>query len=126
MDNALSAVCRMINVAPAFIPIGQVLPFVLAALPLRGDTSEGPQVYGCLSTLLTQSEPTAVSMVGPILMATFEVLSPHSTAIDETKLVCGALLKYVAGSNLQAQLVACLQQVSDPAVRQEIDLAISS
>jgi len=44
VDNALSAVAKMIRVAPAgLIPLDQVLPVLLEALPLRGDTSEVSQ-----------------------------------------------------------------------------------
>jgi len=126
VDNALSAVARMIKAGPSFIPVNQVLPVLLQALPLRGDTSEGPQVYQCLATLVRQNEPTAVAMVPQILNACFEVLSKDSTAIDETKVICSALIKSIATSSHASHLAAVLPQVTDAELRATIDKAINT
>ena len=54
VDNAVAAVARMIMYGPAGgIPLGQVLPVMLAALPLQTDFTENDTVYNCLVGLLS-------------------------------------------------------------------------
>ena len=54
VDNAVAAVARMIMYGPAGgIPLGQVLPVMLAALPLETDFTENDTVYNCLLGLLS-------------------------------------------------------------------------
>ncbi len=52
-DNALSAVCTMLRINAACLPVAAILPVVLDALPLRGDPIEGPNIYTTLTGLLT-------------------------------------------------------------------------
>jgi hypothetical protein len=84
VDNALSSVARIINVGgPALIPLPQVLPALLAALPLRSDTSEGPNIYGCLCDLVSSSDPSALALLPSILHAFGQTLLSDSNAVDE-------------------------------------------
>ena len=54
VDNAVAAVARMIMYGPSGgIPLGQVLPVMLAALPLETDFTENDTVYNCLLGLLS-------------------------------------------------------------------------
>jgi importin-4 len=54
VDNAVAAVARMIMHGPAgAIPLGQVLPVMLAALPLETDFTENDTVYNCVLGLLS-------------------------------------------------------------------------
>jgi importin-4 len=56
VDNAIAAVARMIMYGPAgAIPLGQVLPVLLAALPLETDFTENDTVYNCLLGLLNMA-----------------------------------------------------------------------
>jgi hypothetical protein len=98
IDNALSAVAKMIKVAPQLLPVGQILPVLLAALPLRDDTTEGPCVYGMLHSLIMANHPDAVPLLLQIVARYFEVLSASSSAVDETKVVVRAALKALASS----------------------------
>jgi len=52
VDNACAAVARMIMTAPSHVPLGQVLPVVLKAMPLKNDMTENETVYNCLLSLL--------------------------------------------------------------------------
>lgn len=54
-DNAAAAVARMILACPGTIPLPQVLPVFLGALPLKDDLEEAGIVYGCLFTLIGHS-----------------------------------------------------------------------
>lgn len=48
VDNAAAAVARMIMACPNSVPMEQVLPVFLQALPLKSDFSENDTVYTCL------------------------------------------------------------------------------
>lgn len=123
IDNALSAVARMINKIPAAIPLAQVLPVLLAALPLRADPLEGPIVYGCLIKLLDANEPTAVAMFSSIITALAQTFVPDSKINAETReLIKVALKKYSSTPEFQ-QLAS---QITDPAIVAAIQEALST
>jgi hypothetical protein len=52
VDNACAAVARMIMTSPSHVPLDQVLPVMLKALPLKSDMTENETVYNCLLGLL--------------------------------------------------------------------------
>ncbi|KAL5679874.1 hypothetical protein ACJX0J_006259, partial [Zea mays] len=56
-DNAAGAIARMIMVQPQSIPLNQVLPVFIKALPLKEDHEESMTVYGCVCGLLLSSHP---------------------------------------------------------------------
>eukprot|EP00741_Cyanophora_paradoxa_P021221 tig00000237_g20482.t1 len=56
-DNAAAAVARMILAHPATVPLPQVLPVLLAALPLKSDRDEEPVVYRALRALYDSKNP---------------------------------------------------------------------
>uniref|UniRef100_H2ZPS2 Importin N-terminal domain-containing protein n=1 Tax=Ciona savignyi TaxID=51511 RepID=H2ZPS2_CIOSA len=56
LDNILGAVARMITSNKELVPLPQVLPVFLDHLPLQEDHDEDPIVYGCLATLMQNSE----------------------------------------------------------------------
>ncbi|CAI0431289.1 unnamed protein product [Linum tenue] len=76
-DNAAGAVARMIMTYPQSIPLNQVLPVLLKALPLKEDHEESMAVYSCISTLLFSSNPQILAVV-PDLVNVFAqvVVSP--------------------------------------------------
>lgn len=119
-DNALSAVCAMINVNPS-LPLDQILPVVCNALPLRGDASEGPVIYRLLAELVVAQHPVLLSTAWdvatypsflsfneiadlgakvPLLYVFYalfvQVLSGNSNAIDETKTIALSALREAA------------------------------
>ena len=61
IDNAAAAVSRMIMTSPANVPMEQVLPVVLKALPLKNDMTENDTVYQCLIGLLQMNQPDAIA-----------------------------------------------------------------
>lgn len=127
VDNALAAVARLITAAPSAVPLAHVLPVVLAALPLREDTSEGPIIYQCFAQLLHTNDATAVSMVSQLVASFGETLTKASTAVDETKAVSVAILKHLIGSaQYQPVVMAYLAQVADAEDRQTIQQALST
>jgi len=58
VDNAASALCRMISAAPDALPVGQVFDHLLyPALPLRADMVEAMPTYGTLCNLILRQHP---------------------------------------------------------------------
>jgi hypothetical protein len=128
IDNALSAVSRMItNCAPGILPLAQVLPVLLAALPLRVGTLEGPSVYGCLIKLVQSGEPTAIShftQVVSVLGKSFTIpLHPN----NETKaLISSAMKSFASSPQLSPLLSTALSQIQDQAIVQAVQTLVNS
>ena len=95
-DNALSAVSKMIKMSPETIPIDQVLPVMIAALPLRSDFSEGQTVYGCIIHLTASGNATAVALRPQIIEKLSLVLAPANTVdTPESKALVESFLKSI-------------------------------
>jgi hypothetical protein len=105
IDNALSAVAKMIVIAPELLPLNSILPVLLAALPLRADHSEGPSVYTSLVNLLISKNSVAFDNFVPIITAFGNVLSPDSKAIDETKAIVQSCLKALASDSASSSIL---------------------
>uniref|UniRef100_A0A7S1BKP6 Importin N-terminal domain-containing protein n=2 Tax=Corethron hystrix TaxID=216773 RepID=A0A7S1BKP6_9STRA len=93
VDNAVAAVARMIMASPENVPVGQVLPTILANVPLRSDFSENETVYECLLGLLHMNHPDAVANVGGFKKAFTDASSPGLESVaDEIKVKLTAAL----------------------------------
>uniref|UniRef100_A0A8C5FQN6 Importin 4 n=1 Tax=Gadus morhua TaxID=8049 RepID=A0A8C5FQN6_GADMO len=55
IDNLCAALCRMITSNVEVIPLEQVVPALVARLPLEEDLEENKTVYSCLAMLYTHS-----------------------------------------------------------------------
>ncbi|MQL91136.1 hypothetical protein Taro_023748 [Colocasia esculenta] len=66
-DNAAGAVARMIMVQPQSIPLNQVLPVFLKALPLKEDHEESMTVYSCVCDLVLSSNPQILPLVPDVV-----------------------------------------------------------
>lgn len=137
VDNAISAVCKMILINPN-LPLSSIIPVILNALPLRGDNTEGPNVYRTLAQLMTSGNPILLEKINvqtynqffsinnvninslqivnnevPIAIAFFAVfvqaISLNSNAIDETKLIVVAALKEVLSNPSLAAIKPSLE-----------------
>lgn len=67
VDNAAAAVARMIMAAPGAVPMDQVLPVLLSALPLKSDRSENEAVYTCLLGLIHLRHQEALRLLDSIM-----------------------------------------------------------
>ena len=127
IDNALSAVARMIKIAPAAVPLPLVLPVMLDALPLRVDMLETTNVYGCLVLLLQSGEATALSLLPKILNIFAQVIHESSKAAQEAKDQIVSCIKMMAvDGNYRVALTNAFQQIEDLALRSVIERAIQS
>lgn len=127
VDNALSAVAKMINVSTDAIPLAQVLPAMIAALPLRADLTEAGSVYGCFIQLIMSGNSTALSMLPEMLVCLGQVLAPNSLYEDGAKaLVVTFFKQMVASPAQQGALSAAIGQIPDADTRGLIEAAIRS
>jgi importin-4 len=128
VDNALSSVARIINTGGAsLIPLAQVLPVMLAALPLRSDTSEGPNIYGCLIDLVIAGDASSISLLPQILNAFGEALLPDSNAVQEVKEKVTCCLKELAtGSPAHQQSFHAAIEHVEQAYRTSIQVVLST
>lgn len=119
VDNALASVAKMITSSPTAVPLAQVLPVILQALPLSDDHQEGPGIYKCIASLVLQGEPTAVSIVQQIVVVLAEPLTQNSSAIDETKSICASALRELARNpNYTALVQGYVGTIADPVDQQ--------
>ncbi|KAF8578209.1 ARM repeat-containing protein [Ramaria rubella] len=100
-DNATGAVARLILKNTAAVPLDQVLPTFMAALPLKNDFLENRPVFRAVFHLV-QSNPSALSPHIDHLLSVFSyVLNPESADQlgDETRT---GVLELIASFNAQA------------------------
>jgi hypothetical protein len=127
VDNAVSAVAKMINVAPDSVPLQQVLPVMMAALPLRSDLTEAANVYGCFSTLILSGNAIALGMLPQLLSCMCQVLAPSSLYEDGAKTLIVTVIKQMnADPAKQAALTAAMAQISDTETHGIIETALRS
>lgn len=125
IDNSLSAVARMINTSPDTIPLAQVLPVMLAALPLRADHLEGAIIYGCFNTLLQAGNPAALAILPQFLNVFAQVLCESDCKeLEDSKNAIINSLKFLASSQ-QSVLRGALGEVQDATYRAAIEQAIN-
>ncbi|KAJ7247679.1 hypothetical protein O6H91_Y377800 [Diphasiastrum complanatum] len=78
-DNAAGAVARMILAQPQALPLSQVLPAFVNALPLKEDMEESSIVYGCLCNLLLASRPEVLPHVPEIISIFAQIIVSEDT-----------------------------------------------
>lgn len=83
IDNAAAAVARMVMAAPQAVPMDQVLPVFLRALPLKTDMTENETVYTCLLGLQQMKHPT---LHADDLRRIYTAALSHEKVDDELKL----------------------------------------
>ncbi|GAA0166650.1 transporter [Lithospermum erythrorhizon] len=93
-DNAAGAVARMIMVHPESIPLNQVLPVFLKALPLKEDHEESMAVYSCICGLVLSSNSQILSLV-PDLVNIFAQVAVSPVETPEVKLHIGKAFSHL-------------------------------
>ena len=85
VDNAAAAVARMIMASPTHVPMSQVLPVFLRALPLKTDMTENETVYKCLLGLLQMNHPDAVAQKAQLKRIFTEACQEGSQVEEELR-----------------------------------------
>ena len=127
VDNALSAVARIMKSCMSAVPIQHVLPVLLNAMPLRSDYNEAIFIYEVLAHLIQENEPTTLSMMPQVLSVFAQAISEESKYQDEVKVLVVSCLNFMSTSAQHQPIVgAALQQLAEqPAVVQVLQAAIS-
>nr|XP_020666139.1 importin-4 [Pogona vitticeps] len=73
-DNVCGAVARMVMANPGGVPIGQVFPVLLHALPLKDDFEEYQTIFRCISFIHSHDPQQVLQQVGEIVRAGSAIL----------------------------------------------------
>ncbi len=86
-DNATGAVARMITKSSESLPLDQVLPMFIGALPLKNDTIENRAVFDAIFHLFEQRPDTVMPFVDQLLPVFAYVLdaSRPDDLVDATR-----------------------------------------
>lgn len=84
-DNACGAVSRMIMKHPNAVPLDQVLPVFVQALPLKRDFEENEAVYRLLFQLIRSQNEWVGNNMGALLTVFTEVLSKPDELKPQTR-----------------------------------------
>uniref|UniRef100_A0A8C4E1M2 Importin 4 n=1 Tax=Dicentrarchus labrax TaxID=13489 RepID=A0A8C4E1M2_DICLA len=95
IDNLCAALCRMIMSNVDAVPLEQVVPALVARLPLKEDMEENKTVFSCLAMLYTNSPALIVKLMKPIVAASSHVLGNKSVD-TETQNTLAMLMKEFA------------------------------
>lgn len=118
IDNALAAVSRMI-ISCQGVPLAQVLPVLLNALPIRSDFGEGQTVYQGISFLLLNNEPSIYNLLTQVIILLTDTLRPNSRYNDETKVIAIQTIKHLASEKSDIMMSA-LESIESLEKKQEI------
>ncbi|KAI5071652.1 hypothetical protein GOP47_0013903 [Adiantum capillus-veneris] len=105
-DNAAGAVARMIMTQPQAVPLAQVLPVFVSALPLKEDLGESMAVCSCLCNLLSSQHSETVPLI-PQIVLIFAKVAASENENPEVKSLVGRTAKQLLshyGSQLQVVL----------------------
>ncbi|KAG8368788.1 hypothetical protein BUALT_Bualt15G0083200 [Buddleja alternifolia] len=93
-DNAAGAVARMIMAHQESIPLNQVLPVFLQALPLKEDYEESIAVYACICNLVLSSNSQILSFV-PQMVNIFAQVAVSPVETPEVKVHIGRAFSHL-------------------------------
>jgi len=98
LDNAAGCVSRMIKKAPASVPLAEVLPRLVALLPLKEDFRENEPVFDMIISLYQAQNPVVQGLTGQLMPVFEKVMSPPEDQIkDETKERLTQLIQFLRG-----------------------------
>lgn len=125
VDNALSAVARMIKMAPAAVPLQLVLPVLIASLPIRSDFGESASIYGSFCSLLNEMNPVALQFLSDILKCFAICIANNEKDETEARVLIVSCLLFLVKTH-QNVLLAALNQIPDPNIQAILQNAIIS
>lgn len=84
-DNACGAVARMMLKHLDAVPLDQVLPVFMAALPLKADFEENEPVYQLVFSLIRSQNPWMFNNIATVLRVFTEALAREGELKDQTR-----------------------------------------
>lgn len=109
-DNACGAIARMILKNRAAVPVEQVLPGVISALPLTQDFEPYTPLFECFFRLAGENDQTLANNLDALLPVFAKVLQAQTSAKDEISRPLAAstqsrlveLIRVLPGDRVQA------------------------
>ena len=86
VDNAAAALSRMIMACPSQVPMAQVIPALLSALPLKSDLTENATVYKCLQGLMQANQPDLAANKDELRRVLTEATAEGSSVPEEIQI----------------------------------------
>ncbi|XP_077480312.1 importin-4 isoform X2 [Stigmatopora argus] len=105
IDNLCAALCRMIMGNMDAVPLDQVVPVLVARLPLKEDMEENKTVFSCFAMLYVKCPALIVKLMKPIVESSCHVLG-NKKVDKETQKRLGTLLNQFAQQHLAEFQVA--------------------
>lgn len=106
IDNALSAVANMIQIAPDSLPLPETLTMMLDALPLNADFNECSNVYGCICDLIDGAHPAAIALLPRYLAAFAKSLAKSKLEQAAKDRIIMSIFRLSTGANAPAFMAA--------------------
>ncbi len=116
VDNAVAAVAKMIVVAPEALPLSQLLPILLAALPMREDFSESTVVFQAFLHLIGKNDVTIIGMAKEVVGLLVDSFKPESEVPEAARDLAGrAIASLALNPACRDSVYSCLSSVTDAA-----------
>lgn len=103
IDNLCAALCRMIMSNVDSVPLEQVLPALVARLPLKEDQEENNTVFSCLAMLYTHSPALVVNLMKPIVAASSHVLGNKDVDKESQNISVALMQKFAQNHSAEFQ-----------------------
>ncbi|KDO29492.1 hypothetical protein SPRG_06032 [Saprolegnia parasitica CBS 223.65] len=98
VDNAASAVAKMIMTHPDSVPLDAVMPVFLKALPLKADFTETESVFTCLLGLLQAQNPVVLNAMPQVAAIFAQSLSEDSDVDDDVQVKIRACVQWLVAT----------------------------
>jgi len=119
-DNACGAIARLISSDASYLPLHELLPVLVANLPLKADLEENLSVYPTLIKLLHQQN-AAIALLMPQIVDVFsKVLDANSNVQSEIQAEIAKTLRALvtAYSNQLQPIIVSLSQQQQETIKQ--------
>ncbi|CAI5673544.1 unnamed protein product [Oreochromis niloticus] len=103
IDNLCAALCRMIMSNVDAVPLEQVLPALVARLPLKEDQEENNTVFSCLAMLYTHSPALIVTLMKPIVATSSHVLGNKEVDKESQNISVALMQKFAQNHSADFQ-----------------------
>ncbi|OQS01922.1 importin [Thraustotheca clavata] len=98
VDNAASAVAKMIMAHGEAVPLDAVLPVFLKALPLKADFTETESVFTCLLGLLQAQNPAVLNSMPQVASIFAQSLKEDSDVDEEVQVKIRGCVKWLVAT----------------------------
>jgi importin-4 len=124
IDNAISAVCKMIRIDQSQMPLDLVLPVVLSALPIKADYSEGDTIFGTLCDMIDNDTfPVVAPLISNLLIVFSKTLVMPKISEEAKRRIVKSIYRLATGQSAQifAASVQTVEQEHQSVLQQALN-----